>query len=166
MQSSEHREESALQIAPRLDQDVDDVVVLVTSLPEVLPLPLDGYEEFVQVSRVAQAAEASGRRRVRTSDTTTYRFIRHRDTPFGEEIFDISEIQVEAMVEPNDVTDDLEWKAVSLAAESRELHRPTLSTARQLDNTQEVQRFLSVQGLVLNLFRDGRTGCELCTTVF
>ena len=54
----------------------------------------------------------------------THRFIRHRDTPFGEEIFDISEIQVEAMVEPNDVTDDLEWKAVSLAAKSQGASSP------------------------------------------
>ena len=34
------------------------------------------------------------------------RLIRHGDTPFGKEIFDISETQAETVVEPDGVTDD------------------------------------------------------------
>ena len=34
------------------------------------------------------------------------RLIRHSDTPFGKEIFDISETQAETVVEPDGVTDD------------------------------------------------------------
>ena len=42
-------------VAPRIDQNVDDVAVLVHGPPQILPLPLDGQEEFVEVPRVAQA---------------------------------------------------------------------------------------------------------------
>ena len=125
-------------IAPGLHEDIDHVTVLVHSPPEILPLPLDGHKEFVQVPRVAQAASPAPQPPsvVEPERLTPLpnRFIRHGDTPFGEEIFNISETQAEAMVEPDGVTDDLGRKAVSVVAESRGRHRPTLSAARQLDN--------------------------------
>ena len=124
-------------IAAGLHEDVDHVTVLVHGPPEIPPLPLDGHEEFVQVPRVAQTASPAPQPpRVVAPECLTpvpNRLIRHRDTPFGEEIFDISETQAEAVVEPDGATDDLRWKAVSVVAESRGRHRPTLSAARQLD---------------------------------
>ena len=131
-------------IAPGLHEDIDHVTVLVHSPPEILPLPLDGHKEFVQVPRVAQAASPAPQPPsvVEPERLTPLpnRFIRHGDTPFGEEIFNISETQAEAMVEPDGVTDDLGRKAVSVVAESRGRHRPTLSAARQLDNATRTSR--------------------------
>ncbi len=47
----------------------------------------------------------------------------------GEQIFHITETQAEAVVEPNSVTDDLGWKAVSAIAEQRGRHPRTLPAA-------------------------------------
>ena len=43
-------------IAPRLDQDVQDVAVLVHGPPEVLASPLNRREDFVQIPSVTWAA--------------------------------------------------------------------------------------------------------------
>jgi len=40
-------------VAAGLEQDVDDIAVLVDGPPEVLTLTANGYEEFVQMPRVA-----------------------------------------------------------------------------------------------------------------
>ncbi len=45
---------SRTPIAARLEQDVDHVAVLIDRTPEILPLPLDCHEEFVQVPGVAR----------------------------------------------------------------------------------------------------------------
>ena len=45
-----------MPIAPGLEEDVDYVAVLVDGPPEILLAPLDMYEQFVQVPRVAQAS--------------------------------------------------------------------------------------------------------------
>jgi hypothetical protein len=61
-------------ITARLKQDVDHVAVLIDRTPEILPLPLDGHEGFVQVPGVAHATlsplEGTGVRGAELSDTT------------------------------------------------------------------------------------------------
>ena len=97
-------------IAPRLHENVEDVAVLVHGTPQILLLPLDLHEELVQIPGVALAAPAAAQppcvvepeRPAPQPD----RLIRHGDTPFGKEIFDISETQAETVVEPDGVTDD------------------------------------------------------------
>ncbi len=107
-------------IAPRLDKDVEDVAVLVDGPPQILPPPLDGHEEFVQVPRVAQPASSAPQppRVVEPERLTPLadRFVRDRNAALGEEIFHITEAQAEAVIEPHRVTDDLGWKAVSVVA--------------------------------------------------
>ncbi len=61
--------------------------------------------------------------------TVPNRLIRHGDTPFGEEIFDIPETQAETMVEPDGVTDDFSGKSVSPIAERLARHRSTVPPA-------------------------------------
>ena len=48
-----------MAIPARLEQDVEDVAVLVDGAPEVLPLPADGDEEFVEMPGVADAVMTS-----------------------------------------------------------------------------------------------------------
>ena len=43
-------------VATRLDEDIDDVAILIDGAPEIVPLSLDGDEDFVQVPGVAQPA--------------------------------------------------------------------------------------------------------------
>ena len=101
---------AAPPIAPRLHENVEDVAVLVHGTPQILLLPLDLHEELVQIPGVALAAPAAAQppcvvepeRPAPQPD----RLIRHGDTPFGKEIFDISETQAETVVEPDGVTDD------------------------------------------------------------
>ena len=94
-------------IAPGLDQDVQDVAVLVNRSPQIVPLPLDGHEEFVQIPGVAHpTASAPQSPRVVESERLTplpNRFIRHDDTPFGEEIFDITKTQAETVSRPGEL---------------------------------------------------------------
>ena len=97
-------------ISSRLDEDVDDVAGLVHGPPQILPPALNCYEEFVQIPRVAHPAPASpqGPRILRSerSIPAPSGLVGDRDTPFSEEIFDISETQAETVVEPDGVTDD------------------------------------------------------------
>ena len=43
-------------VAPRLDEDIDDVAILIDGTPEIVPPSLDGDEDLVQVPSVAQLA--------------------------------------------------------------------------------------------------------------
>ncbi len=69
--------------------------------------------------------EHSGLRQIPLADG----FVRDRDPPLGEEIFDISETQAEAVIEPDGVTDDFGRESVSVIAGRRVIHRPTLPAA-------------------------------------
>ena len=98
-------------IAPGLHQHVDHIAVFIHGPPQVLQPPVDLHEDLVQIPRVAQATPAAPQppRVVEPERPTplSNRLIRHRDTPFGEEILDISEAETETMVEPDGVTDNL-----------------------------------------------------------
>ena len=94
--------------APRLYENVEDVHVHGT--PQILLPPLDPHEQFVQIPGVALATPAvlQPPRVVEPEPQTPLpnRLIRHSDTPFGEEILDISETQAEPAVEPDGATDE------------------------------------------------------------
>ena len=60
-------------IAPGLDEDIDHIAVLVDGTPQILPLALDGHEQFVQVPGVAQASSpATERPGVRRTECPTH----------------------------------------------------------------------------------------------
>jgi hypothetical protein len=40
-------------IAPTLHQDINDIAVLIDGPPQVVPFPLDGHKDFVDMPRVA-----------------------------------------------------------------------------------------------------------------
>ena len=100
-----------LPVAARLDENVDHVAVLVNGAPQILPLTLDRHEDFVQVPRVAEATfsplELPGVLGPEPSAPLTNGLMGHDDPTFCQEIFDISEAQTEAVIEPDRVADDL-----------------------------------------------------------
>ena len=49
-----------------------------------------------------------------------------QDPPLGQEIFDITEAQAKAVVEPDGAADDLRGKSVSMIAGRTALHRASL----------------------------------------
>ena len=93
---------SRTPIAARLEQDVDHVAVLVNGTPGILPLPLDGHEEFVEVPRIAQATlsplEGTGVRGAELQTPQSDGLVGDDDPPLCQEIFDISKAQAEAVV--------------------------------------------------------------------
>ena len=117
----------------RLYENVDHVSVFINGPPQILQPPLDLHENLVQIPRVAHPASAAPQPTsvVEPERLTSLpnRLVRHRDTPFGEEIFDISETQAKAVVEPDGVTDDFRRESVSAVAGRLACHRPTLSPA-------------------------------------
>lgn len=42
-------------VSTRLDEDVDHVAVLIHRAPEILALPVDGHEDFVQEPRISES---------------------------------------------------------------------------------------------------------------
>ena len=65
-------------VPTRLDKEVDQVTVLIHCAPEILALPVDRHEDFVQKPRYLRVAlvnvSAAARSRGRTSRTTAARF--------------------------------------------------------------------------------------------
>ena len=104
-------------MASRLDEDIEDISVLVHSAPEILPLALDRHEELVQVPCVAQATfsplELSCVLRTKLPRPLSDGLVGDDDAALNQEVFDISEAQTEAVIEPDCVADDLAWKSVS-----------------------------------------------------
>ncbi len=98
-------------IAARLDENIDQVAVLVDGAPEILPLTLDPHEDFVQVPRVAEATllscETACVLRSELPTPLADGLVGDADPPLSEEIFDVSEAQTEAVVEPDGMADDL-----------------------------------------------------------
>ena len=119
-----------MPIAARLEQDVDHVAVLVNRTPEIVLLTPDVHEEFIQVPRIAQAtlSPLEPTRILGTELPTPLSdgFLGNQDPPLCQEIFDITEAQAEAVVEPDGVADDLRGKSVSVVAGCIIVHLPSL----------------------------------------
>ena len=113
-----------------LNQDVDHVSILIHSPLQVVPLSLDGQEEFVQVPDVLQpsvpAPEISGIPWTRFPTLLPDGFVGGHHTSFGKEFLDIPEAQAEAVIEPDGMTDDLRRESVSAVAASMGCQQPSL----------------------------------------
>ena len=55
-------------------------------------------------------------------------FIADSDTSFGKEIFNVTMAEVETIIEPDGITDDVGWESVTLVC----IHRPILSNQTSL----------------------------------
>ena len=101
---------SGMAIPARLEQDVDDVAVLVDGAPQILPLPADGDEEFVEMPGVADVTmtppEAPGVGTAKGLTPVPHRFVRDGDAAVCEEVLNLAETEAESIVEPDPVADD------------------------------------------------------------
>ena len=89
-------------ITSSLYEDVDHITILIDGSPKIMDLPADGAENFVDMPGVAELAfsalEPSARTRSEFQTPSANRLVRYLNTPFGQEIFNIAEAQVESMV--------------------------------------------------------------------
>ena len=83
--------------------------VLVDGAPEVLPLPADGDEEFVEMPYVAEAAmtspEPPGVGTAKGLTPVPDGFVRDGDAAVCEEVLDLAETEAEPIVKPDGVAD-------------------------------------------------------------
>jgi hypothetical protein len=121
---------SRTPIATRLDEDVDHVAVLVDSTPEIVLLAPNVDEQFIQVPRIAQATlsplESTRILGAKLPAPLSDGLVGNQDPPLCQEIFDITEAQAEAVVEPDGVADDLWGKSESVVAGRIIVHGPSL----------------------------------------
>jgi len=112
---------------------------LINRTPEILPLPLNGDEHFVDVSDIAQAAlsffKLMSIGRSKLLAPLANRLVGDRDATVGKPLFDLSETEAEPMVQPDGVTDDLRWKTKTLVAGPVGIHHTSLSTPGQRDHS-------------------------------
>ena len=122
-----------MAIAASLHGDVDEVVILVDGPPEILTAALNIHEQLVQIPGVAQSSapmpEPPSVGGTKGLTPVPNRFVRHRDTPLGQQVLGIAKTETEAMVEPDRVTDDLGWEAVAVVVRRLADQMPTVPAA-------------------------------------
>ena len=105
-------------ITSSLYEDVDHITILTGGSPKIMDLPEDGDEGFVDTpgfaERAFSALEPSAETGAELQTPAANRLIRYLNTPLGKEIFDISEAQVESMIQPDGVADDFGRKLVAV----------------------------------------------------
>src|SRR5215831_10705526 len=109
-----------LLIAPALDQNVEHMIVLVDSAPQVMALAIHRQEDLVQMPFVARLrtppSQPIGVVLPKLPTPLTDRFMGHSNAAFEQELFHIAVAQGEAIIEPDPMADDFARKAVVLVA--------------------------------------------------
>jgi hypothetical protein len=112
-------------------QNIDDITVLIHDTPSILLLAVDSDEEFVQIPSITEASlfllETSSIVGAEFPAPSPDGFIRNNDSAFRQKIFNITEAQTEAMIDPYGVPDDFRRKTVSVVTGSSALHQMSLS---------------------------------------
>jgi len=90
--------------------------LLINSPPQVVTLAIDLYEDLVDEESIAIALMATlqtpGVFRPKLDAPEADGFVTDCDAAFSEQIFNISVTQVEAIVNPDSLTDDVGWESV------------------------------------------------------
>src|SRR4029450_2126781 len=107
-------------VAAALHQNVEDVILLVDSAPQVMALPVDRQKDLVQVPFVAWLG-ASTLQPIRVvlpklQTPLANGFMGDVDTAFAQQFLHVAVAQGEAGIEPDAMADDLAWKAVIFVA--------------------------------------------------
>jgi hypothetical protein len=109
-----------LLVAAALHQDIEHVVVLIDSAPEVMALSVDGQKHLIQVPFIpglrATPTQAIGILLPKLSTPLTDSFMGYNDATLEQEFLHVAVAQGEAIVEPNPVANDFVGKAVVLVA--------------------------------------------------
>ena len=97
---------------------------------------LDGQKELVQVPSVAQAVlatlERAGVLGIELQTPQSDGLVGGHDLPLCQAIFDISQAQTEAVVEPNGMADSLRWESVSAVVGCAVVHPASLPDATSI----------------------------------
>ena len=105
-------------ITSSLYEDVDRITILIDGSPTIMDLHTDGDEDFVDMPGVAELAfsalEPPAETGTEPQTPAATRLVRYLNTPLGKEIFNISEAQVESMIQSDGVADDFGRKPVAV----------------------------------------------------
>ncbi len=125
-----------LFVASRLNEGINGVAILIDRTPEILVLPLNGNDRFIQMPGIPQPplafVQPSGTRWTKFQAPLANGFICDRNASFSEGFFHFPETEAEAMVEPHRVTDNSRRKTMALVADGFGCHtgqpaKPALS---------------------------------------
>src|SRR5215470_6467400 len=109
-----------LLIAPALHEDIQHVIILVDSAPQVMALPVDPQEHLVQVPLVtwlgAAVLQLIGVVLPKFQTPLADGFMGDVDAALAQELFHVAIAQREAIIEPDPVANDLAGEAVILVA--------------------------------------------------
>ena len=118
-----------LPISSVLQQNVDRVSILVDGSPEVVSFSTDRDEEFIEMPSIPQSIfpfpQSPCVDRPELATPGPNGFIGNGDASFRQEILDLAETETEAMIQPDGVTNDRSWKAMSSVA--RRVHPAILA---------------------------------------
>ena len=96
---------------------INHFTVLVYGPPELMLLAVDLDEYFIDVKGVAETSvpslKAAGINRTELNATETDRFAADGDTAFREKIFDIAVAEVESMLEPDGIGNNVRWESMA-----------------------------------------------------
>ena len=111
---------SRCPIALRLQIHINNVAILVYSPPQIVLLAVDFHEDFIDEEGVAVtsvlALQSAGINRSEFYAPETDCFTADGDAALGQEIFDISVAEIETIVEPDSVGDDVRRKSVTFVS--------------------------------------------------
>ena len=120
-------------VAPALHQEIEDSAILVDCPPEIVPVPVDREEGFIQMPLIAwlctPSAQLMGLLLPELETPLAHRFVGYDDATFGQELFHIAVAEVEAEVEPDRVGDDFLRKAKPLVRWSSSVSCHAISIA-------------------------------------
>jgi hypothetical protein len=106
--------------------NIHNFAILIHGPPEVMLLAVDLYEYFVDVEGITVSTmstfQSSGIERAELDTPQTDCFAADVNTSLGEKIFNIAMAEVEAIVEPDGVGDDIWRESVTFIS----IHPPTL----------------------------------------
>jgi len=121
-------------VSTLLNKHIDDIAVLVDGSPRVALLPLNPNEDLVNEKGVAVGAMCAPQATdVRWSEFVAPEangFVGDDDSAPGQQIFDVPMAQIEPVVEPDGVLDDLGRKSVPLVQGRSAFHPATVAQRR------------------------------------
>ena len=110
-----------LGVAPRLDDLIEDLAILIDGPPQPVLLAGNADHDLVQVPDVTRAwrlaPEPAGVRWPELHRPAPHSLVGYDDAMLEQHFLDQAQAQREAEVQPDSMSDDLRWKAVALVAD-------------------------------------------------
>ena len=109
---------SSSPFPPRLKEHVNNFAILINGPPQVMLLAVDFYEDFIDEEIIALSPvlslQSAGIDSTELDTPESDRFSSDCNATLSQQIFDIAVAQVESVVEPDGVTDDVGRESVAL----------------------------------------------------